>query len=115
MEAAHLVRPQVFGYIRSAQYDEEKVERLTSELMAYGNREGLTIVHVFVDNGGTQRELLRPGLGALLDALNRERVAGVVLPALWHLSWRESVREYVLRQFEGIRVWVAEDETRHRR
>jgi hypothetical protein len=46
-----VVRPKVFGYIRSSRFDLVKVARLTRELEEYAEREDLALAYVFTDNG----------------------------------------------------------------
>lgn len=101
----------MYGYLRVEPADGPRAgNRLTDELRAHAKREGLTLAHVFTDcykDGSAQFE--RHGFSALVDALRRPGVYGVLVPSLDHLSRFSGVRHAMctLIQLEtGARVLV---------
>ena len=97
----------MYGYLRVEPADEPN---LTAELHAHAKREGLTLAHVFTDryNDGAE-QVDRHGFSALVDALRRPGVYGVLVPSLDHLSRFSGVRHAMctLIQVEtGARVLV---------
>jgi DNA invertase Pin-like site-specific DNA recombinase len=108
------VRPKVFGYIRSSRFDLVKVARLTRELEEYAEREDLALAYVFTDNGVSSTALVRPGFSVLLDSLAHPNAYGLVIPAVYHLSWKPEVRAILEERIRevGAVVWVMEGEGR---
>jgi hypothetical protein len=102
------VRPKVFGYIRSSRFDPVKVARLTRELEEYADREGLALAYVFADNGVSSTALVRPGFSVLLDLLAHPSSYGLVIPAVYHLSWKPEIRAILEQRVRdaGSVVWV---------
>jgi len=105
------LQPLVYGYLRIGPADPpERSERLTVELREHAKREGLTLAHVFADrykDGSDQFE--RNGFSALVDALRRPGVYGVLIPSLSHFSRFAGMRQAMctLIQLEtGVRVLV---------
>ena len=84
------MQPLVYGYLRVGVAD---ATDLIDDLRAYAKREGLTLAHAFTDcyeDGAEQVE--RHGFSALVDALMRPDVYGVLVPSLDHLSRFSGVR-----------------------
>ncbi|MCA1695237.1 MAG: recombinase family protein [Actinobacteria bacterium] len=108
------MRPKVFGYIRSSRLDPVKVVRLTHELEEYADREGLALAYVFTDNGVSSTALVRPGFSVLLDSLSHPSAYGLVIPAVYHLSWRPAVRATLEQQIRetGAVLYVMPAATR---
>lgn len=81
----------MYGYVRVGLADRPN---LIDELRAHSKREGLTLAHVFTDryeDGPEQFE--RHGFSALVNALKRPGVYGVLVPSLDHLSRFPGVRQ----------------------
>jgi len=105
------LQPLVYGYLRVGPAASPRcTERLTSELRAHAKCEGLTLAHVFADHyeDGSE-QFQRNGFSALVDALKRPGVYGVLVPSLDHFSRFPGVRQAMctLTQLEtGVRVLV---------
>ena len=82
------VRPLVLGYLRLWAADPVEVGvRLTEELHAYADREGLVIADVLTDRYDPPPDQPdRSAFCALLDALRRYDSGGVLIPSPEHLS-----------------------------
>ena len=71
----------------------------------YAEREGFTLVRVYVDRGRTQSA----GFSSLVAALNSGEASHVVVPAVHHLAFFPSARLLVKEMLEaqtGARVLV---------
>ena len=71
--ALPIMQPLVYGYIRLGETDTAEVgDGLIRDLMAYADREGLTLADVFTDHDiGTGDHLSRAGFVVMVEALRR--------------------------------------------
>jgi hypothetical protein len=64
-------------------------------------------------NNAPSTALVRPGFSVLLDSLAHPSAYGLVIPAVYHLSWKPEVRAILEQRIRevGAVVWVVEGES----
>jgi DNA invertase Pin-like site-specific DNA recombinase len=105
-ETAHSEARPLLGYLCvSNSASSRDVEDLRRKVARYAEKEGFTLVRVYVDRGRTQSA----GFSSLVAALNSGEASHVVVPALHHLAFFPSARLLVKDMLEtqtGARVLV---------
>ena len=108
-------QPPAVGYFRLDD-DEAGADVFAGHLQAIAvccQQEGLRLVRSFADRGYDGRELARPGIVELQQALKDTPGLAVVLPTLEHLSPADTIRRalvLMIRHLDG-RIVVANKES----
>jgi hypothetical protein len=106
--------PPAVAYLRLADdEDHTTFALLLKDIAACCLREGLRLTRTFTDRGYDGKELARPGIVELQQALKDNSGLAVVLPTLEHLSPADSLRRalvLMIRHLEG-HIIVANKET----
>jgi hypothetical protein len=105
------MRPLVFGYLRLQPADPPQIgARLTAEMRAYAEREGLMLADVYTDHlDPPANHPNRSAFCALMDALRRHDASGVVIPTPQHLSRQPgsyAARRTIIEAEVGARLHV---------
>jgi hypothetical protein len=105
------VRPLVFGYLRVWAADPSEVGvRLTTEMHAFAEREGLMLADVYSDRFDPPADHPdRSGFCALMDALRRHEASGVLIPSPEHLARMPrsyQTRRTIIETEAGARILV---------
>lgn len=84
--------PSAIGYICIDEPDEQVIAAWLNEIAACCSRERLRLICTVADRGYDGRDLARPGIVELQQALKDQPGLAVVLPTLEHLSPADSIR-----------------------
>jgi DNA invertase Pin-like site-specific DNA recombinase len=103
------------GYVRVDEADEREIKLLLKDIAACCLRARLRLTRTFVDRGYEGKELARPGLVDLREALKDHEGLVVVVPTLDHLSPSGVIRSPLLLMVHrrGGRVLVANEPNGH--
>lgn len=110
-DSATNVRPLALGYLRLyADAPPELAMSLTAELVAYAEKEQLTLAEIYTDPfdpppGGSERA----GFCGLMDALRRHNAQAVIIPTTDDLSRRANgytARRTIIETEGGARLLV---------
>jgi hypothetical protein len=114
------VQPMVCGYIRARLcVPQSGASSLQRALCAYARREGLTLADIYIEwHEDDSRPLGRSAFVAMVDALRRPDMYGVLIPSLCHFSRFPGVQQAMRGLIEvetGARVLIMENprEDRH--
>lgn len=106
IQSTNSTRRPLLGYLRvSLSASSRDVEDLRRAVASYAEKEGLTLVRVYVDRGRTQSA----GFSSLVKALSNGEAEHVVVPALHHLGHFPGTRLLIKEMLEsqtGARVLV---------
>jgi hypothetical protein len=100
------MRPLIIGYLNPRPFtSDEEVARLKRELTSYADREGFSLADIYVEQVGSHAS----AFNALIDAVKRQDVQAVVVPALYHLARFPGLQlamKELLERETGARVLV---------
>lgn len=87
VERDSAVQPMVCGYVRARLcVPETGVNSLQQALCTYAHREGLTLADIYIErHEDDSKPLARSAFVAMVDALRRPDMYGVLIPSLCHL------------------------------
>lgn len=108
-------QPPAVGYVRMDEADEREIKLLLKDIAACCLRAQLRLSRTFVDRGYEGKELARPGIVDLREALKEQAGLVVVVPTLDHFSPIEHIRSPLLLMVHrlGGRVLVANEPNNH--
>ena len=103
------------GYVRIASFSQldlrSRLDAQIALIRATGEAAGIELNQVFEDYGESAHNLQRPGLLALLEAVDSDRVDVIIVPDLSRLARDEGGLRFLLNAFEahGVRLVFASE------
>lgn len=100
-----------FGYLRLDRPDDERLDGLRSELLAFCRRTGVRLVNVFHDHDPEHDDGGWLGFAQLLSAVRQRPNSVVVIPNVAHLGTNETARQTYLTVVSAATaaLWVVQD------